>query len=136
MKEALLYETPLITEEQLNYLHKITINTFGGSHGVRDEGGLDAALKSPHITFGGKELFETDLQKCCKLFCSIIQHHPYIDGNKRAGVDAFLFSLALNGFNYKKLNKQELYDVAMKVASGIYNYEDVYEIIRKIYNKD
>lgn len=125
--------TILVEEDEVLRLHYRVIEEFGGSHGIRSIGDLKAAINAPYASFGGFELFSTELQKCCKLFCSIIQHHPFIDGNKRVGLDAFLLSLSRNQFDYTKIPSSLLFDLSMGVASSKYDYKYVYYHINRIF---
>lgn len=47
-----------LTQEQVMKLHQVLIETSGGSLGIRDEGMLDSALKTPLQTFDKRELFQ------------------------------------------------------------------------------
>ena len=53
----------MLTKEQVILLHKLIYDRFGGSYGVRDEWLLDSAIMAPMQTFGGQDLYETDLDK-------------------------------------------------------------------------
>lgn len=44
-------------------LHKLSINRFGGQHGLRDSKLLDSAVMAPFATFDGVDLYPTDLEK-------------------------------------------------------------------------
>lgn len=48
------------------------------------------------MTFGGKELYPTIIEKASALGFSIVINHPFIDGNKRAGHAAMEIFLVLN----------------------------------------
>jgi hypothetical protein len=37
------------------------------------------------MTFGGEELYPTIVEKAAALGYSLIQNHPFLDGNKRTG---------------------------------------------------
>jgi death on curing protein len=43
----------MISLEEALAIHAELIEATGGSHGVRDRGGLEAALARPYATFGG-----------------------------------------------------------------------------------
>lgn len=58
----------MIALEEALAIHAELIEATGGSHGVRDQGGLEAALARPFATFGGQEFTRTPLQK--RLRCS------------------------------------------------------------------
>lgn len=107
----------MLTKEQVILLHKLIYDRFGGSYGVRDEGLLDSALAAPMQTFGGQDLYETDLDKIVQLAFDLIRNHPFADGNKRIGALVLLVLLELNGYRLNTSNK-EFYAVIYSVASG------------------
>lgn len=75
--------TDTIPREIVLALHERTISRFGGAHGVRDEGLLDAAISQPWQTFDGIDLYPTIEEKAARLSFEIITQHPFVDGNKR-----------------------------------------------------
>lgn len=82
-----------LTLELVRALHDQAIALFGGSDGVRDAGLLESALNRPrHLYAYGSEptIFDLGASYCY----GIVRNHPFIDGNKRAGLltaRAFLF---------------------------------------------
>ncbi len=48
-------------------LHQRAILEHGGSHGIRDQGGLESAPVQPEMTFGGQELYPTLPEKAACL---------------------------------------------------------------------
>ena len=118
-----------LTREQVIKLHQALIEASGGSSGIRDEGILDSALKTPLQTFDENELFPSVLDKAVRLAFGLIKNHPFIDGNKRIGTHAMLIFLALNNImlSYKD---EELIDIILKVASGKANENDLYTWIK------
>ena len=46
----------MITKENILQLHEYSINDFGGSQGIRDNGLLESAIARPYQTFGGEDL--------------------------------------------------------------------------------
>ena len=93
----------LVTLQEAVELHKLIIERFGGGKGNRNLSELVVTLESPYVTWDNQELYETNLKKCCKIFASVIQHHPFVDGNKRVGLAVFLLGLKKSGFDYKSL---------------------------------
>ncbi len=79
-------------------LHRRIIETCGGSMGVRDYSGLESAIAQPRMTFGGEDLYPTVVEKAAALCFSLIQNHPFVDGNKRVGHAAMEVSLYENGY--------------------------------------
>lgn len=103
--------------EQVIKLHSSLIAKTGGIDGIRDEELLDSALQTPFQTFGGNNLYPDVLDKASQLCYSLIENHPFVDGNKRIGVHLALLFLKLNNIelNY---SQQELIDFGLGIASG------------------
>ncbi len=102
--------------EVLNLHERLLVQT-GGSFGLRDIGGLESALAQPFMTFDGAELYPSTAEKASALGFSIIQNHPFIDGNKRTGHAAMEIFLFLNGFEIQS-STDEQEKVVLQVASG------------------
>lgn len=79
-------------------LHRRLILQSGGSSGLRDLGLLEASLAQPNQTFGGVDLDQGLTAKAACLGFSLIQNHPFVDGNKRIGHAAMELTVMLNGF--------------------------------------
>jgi death on curing protein len=89
----------------------------GAFVGIRDFGGLDSAVAQPRMTFDGEELYSTVVDKASALCFSLIQNHPFVDGNKRTGHAAMEIFLVLNGWQIEAdVDEQE--STILKVASG------------------
>lgn len=71
----------------------------GGLVGIRDLGALESAIAQPYMTFGGNELYPSLAEKAAALGFSLIQNHPFADGNKCTGHAAMETFLALNGYS-------------------------------------
>ena len=110
--------------EQVVKIHSSLIAKTGGMDGIRDAQLLDSALKTPFQTFGGNNLYPDILDKASQLCYSLIENHPFIDGNKRIGVHLMLLFLKLNNIevNY---SQQELIDFGLDIASGEMSKNDI-----------
>ena len=102
--------------EQVVKIHRSLIEKTDGMDGIRDAQLLDSALKTPFQTFGGN--------KASQLCYSLIENHPFVDGNKRIGVHLMLLFLKLNNIevNY---SQQELIDFGLDIASGKMSKNDI-----------
>ena len=78
-------------------LHRRVLQAAGGAPGIRDLGALDSAVAQPKATVGGADLYPTMVDKAAALALSLVQGHPFIDGNKRVGHAAMETFLVLNG---------------------------------------
>ena len=70
----------MISEKEALKIHAILIEKFGGSVGVRDKELLDSTLNRPFLTFDGKELYPTPVDKAAAILESIVKNHPFTDG--------------------------------------------------------
>ncbi len=59
-------------------IHDDQIARYGGAHGVRDPGLLEAALFRPQTGY-----YADLIEEVAALWESLAQNHPFIDGNKR-----------------------------------------------------
>lgn len=73
-------------------IHQDQINRYGGSHGVRDHGLLEAALFRPQTGY-----YADLIEEAAALWESMAQNHPFLDGNKRTAFAATYTFLAING---------------------------------------
>ena len=78
-------------------LHRRVLQAGGGAPGIRDLGALDSAVAQPKATYGAVDLYPTVVEKAAALCFSLVQNHPFVDGNKRAGHAAMETFLVLNG---------------------------------------
>ncbi len=81
-----------LTVVEVLALHALVIDEFGGTDGVRDLGALEAAVFRPQTGYYGDAIAEA-----AALFESLIQGHPFLDGNKRTALLAADVHLRLNG---------------------------------------
>lgn len=104
-----------VTVEDVLFFHYDVITLDGGASGIRDLGALKAALARPHAGFGGEERFPTRFAKAAALMESIIQRHPFVDGNKRTGLKSGVFFLFLEGYELTP-SPEELTNITLEVA--------------------
>lgn len=98
-------------------LHRALIAQSGGSQGIRDLRLLDSALAQPKATFDGEDLHPTLTEKAAALCVSLVQNHPFVDGNKRVGHAAMATFLVLNGLEIVATVDEEE-EIILQVAQG------------------
>lgn len=80
-----------LTVAEVLEIHKIVIEEFGGSAGLRDRAALEAAVFRPQSGY-----YQGLIQEAAAFMESLINIHPFVDGNKRVGVVATDAMLRIN----------------------------------------
>jgi len=106
-----------LTVGEVLEIYSQVMRQSGGGMGIRDLGGLESAVAQPRMTFYGDELYPTIVEKASALGFSLIQNHPFIDGNKRAGHAVMESFLMFNGYEISA-SVDEQVDLVLGVASG------------------
>ena len=106
-----------LTAEQVLFIHARLIAETGGEHGVRDLGLLQSAVSRPQASFEGQDLYPDVYHKAAALLESLINNHPFVDGNKRTGFTSAAMFLKINGFSLVASN-QEVESFVLSIASG------------------
>ena len=106
-----------IEAEDIILIHRRIIQATGGADGLRDRAGLEAALAAPLQSFGGRDLFPSDIEKIARLGYGLAANHAFMDGNKRIGAMMTLLLLQCNGFRLE-LREGELADMFIAIADG------------------
>lgn len=95
-----------LSAQQVLFLHARLITESGGSHGLRDLAGLESALARPQATFDGRELYPDVFTQAAALLDSLVNNHPFLDGNKRTGIAAAALFLRINGHRLRASNDE------------------------------
>lgn len=108
-------------------LHKLSINRFGGQHGLRDPKLLGSAIMAP---FDGEDLYPTDLEKAIRMSYLLVMNHPFIDGNKRIGF--FVLVYLLRQLNLKlSLDNTAIIKLFLNLVASEISYKDFKSEISK-----
>ncbi len=89
-------EPTFLTLDEVLALHADQIERYGGSPGLRDVELLESALAAPRATFGSGFLHATLPEMAAAYLFHVVRNHPFVDGNKRAGLAAAIAFLGLN----------------------------------------
>mgnify|MGYP001573172452 CR=1 FL=1 len=106
-----------LSVEQALTIHEALIKHYGGSHGIHNQGLLESAIFRPQASVFGQDAYPALFEKCAVLGYSLIQNHPFVDGNKRTGFAATHLMLLINGYDLTSTTKEEI-TMAKKIASG------------------
>lgn len=126
------------TRKTLNYLSEaelIAINhemvaKYGGLHGVRDINFLRLAIGRPQMSAGLKDAYPTIYLKAASIFHSIINNHPFLDGNKRTSLFSAVLFLEYNGY-ILKFTKKEGIEFTLKAHNDNWTVEQISDWIKK-----
>ncbi len=89
-------------------IHDFIIKEYGGLNGVRDAGLLQSAIVNPQNLYFYQN---ADLYEIAASYAfSIIQNHPFLDGNKRSAFGSMNAFLELNEvvLDYKTVSTVEM----------------------------
>ncbi|SCY37034.1 type II toxin-antitoxin system death-on-curing family toxin [Flavobacterium caeni] len=114
----------MISLKEVEIIHNILIDKFGGSKGIRDLGLLESALARPFATFDNNDLYPNPVDKAAAILESIAINHPFIDGNKRTAYT--LMRLILLEYQFDIMASQdEKYDLVILVSTGDYRFDEI-----------
>lgn len=85
------------------------VGKWGGLSGVRDEGLLESAVARPQTGY-----YQDVIEEAGALCESLLQNHPFLDGNKRTAVVATAAFLRWNGFRLQFVDR-EMYEWLMNL---------------------
>ena len=114
----------MISLKEVEIIHNILIDKFGGSKGIRDLGLLESALARPFATFDNNDLYPNPVDKAAAILESIAINHPFIDGNKRTAYT--LMRLILLEYQFDIMASQdEKYNLVISVSTGAYRFDEI-----------
>ena len=118
-----------LTLDDIIESHQNQIDTYGGSDGIRDIGLLESAIAQPEASFGGEYLHADIFEMAAAYVYHLVMNHPFVDGNKRVGLEAALIFLEINNENLKA-SDQELVDLVLKTTAGQVGKREIAEFFR------
>lgn len=109
--------------------HQNQIEIYGGGQGIRDIGLLESAIAQPEACFGGQFLHADLFEMAAAYLYHLVMNHPFVDGNKRVGLEAALIFLEVND---QRLNAsdEELVDLVLKTTMGQVGKPEIAEFFR------
>lgn len=99
-------ELLFLTLEDLLTSHAEQIANYGGTSGVRDIGLLESAIAQPQTQFDGKYLHDDLFAMAAAYLFHWVMNHPFVDGNKRVGLEAALVFLEINGVSMNATDEE------------------------------
>ena len=124
----------MISASEVEIIHNILIDKFGGAKGIRDLGLLESALARPFATFNEIDLYTTPVEKAVAIMESIVINHPFIDGNKRTAYTFMRLILLENQLDITATQKEK-YNFVIAASTGTYRFEEIKDWILKYLKK-
>jgi death-on-curing protein len=109
--------------------HAEQIATYGGSDGIRDLNLLQSALAQPAATFDGAYLHADLFEMAAAYLYHIVLNHPFVDGNKRVGLEAALVFLAINGWSVEAPD-DEIVELVLRTAQALTTKDEIAYFLR------
>ncbi|MFI5144211.1 MAG: type II toxin-antitoxin system death-on-curing family toxin [Ignavibacteria bacterium] len=106
-------------------LHDELIHDFGGEPGILSINLLLSSLARPFSgTSNGIEFFPSIEDKSAALIHSLIQNHPFVDGNKRTA--AQVTKIFLREYNYDWVfGDDEIVDFVLDIANNLISFLEI-----------
>lgn len=122
-------EPGFLTVEQVEWLHQVAIDRFGGSHGLRDRFRLEGAVFHPRNVYyyAQGDLFDV----AAAYAFHISEAQAFLDGNKRTAIAAALVFLDSNGIAIPS-DTQHLYDAMIGISEKRVGKADLAALLREL----
>jgi death-on-curing protein len=121
-------EPVFLSLQEILFLHERSIARYGGTLGIRDQSGLEAAINHPlNVWFYTRgDLFDI----ASAYMFHIAEAQAFLDGNKRTAVAAGLNFLAANQVEVN-FDPGLLYDAMIKIATRRMSKNELAAELRK-----
>src|SRR6266403_5191301 len=113
-----------LTVAEVLAIHHRQIETYGGSHGLRDVGALEAAVFRPQTGY-----YNNPAEEAAALMESLANNHPFLDGNKRVAFAATHTFLLVNGFDLEVPPLAAFEFMMQSISSGKFRFGPILEWI-------
>ncbi|MDG4794160.1 Fic family protein [Micromonospora sp. WMMD1082] len=106
--------------------------------GVRDAGLIESAVARPRTSLFGEDAYPDLWAKAAALLHSLVNNHPFLDGNKRIGwiatVAFLLQNRAVTVAQLDGIDQDAAYDLVIAVAeSGLTEVDQISAALRKLF---
>jgi len=117
-------ERVYLTVAEVIAIHHHQIEEYGGAHGLRDQGALEAAVFRPQTGY-----YNGVSEEAAALLESLVNNHAFLDGNKRVGFAAMHTFLLVNGFDLDVNSKTAYQFMIETMEQGKFRFGRIHEWI-------
>ncbi len=118
-----------LSEAEIIAINEEMVAKFGGLHGVRDLHMLSSAVGRPQMSVGFQDAYKTIFDKAAAMFNSIINNHPFLDGNKRTSLLSAVVFIEHNGWTVQ-FRRKEAVKFTRKAHNQDYTVEQISQWLR------
>jgi death-on-curing protein len=115
-----------LTVAEVYHMQHRLIELFGGMHGVRDPGAIEAAVFRPQTGY-----YDSVEEEAAALMESLGMNHGFIDGNKRIAFTAADVFLRRNGFYLEVSGEEGHQFIEGSLARQEFRFGKILEWIRR-----
>jgi len=119
-------ESVYLTVAEVLQIHHQLIETYGGTHGLRDKALLESAVFRPQIGY-----YNSVAEEAAALMESLANNHPFLDGNKRVAFAAAHTFLIVNGFDLEVQPLPASDFVTESIEKGKFRFEPILKWINE-----
>lgn len=110
-------ERVYLTVAEVLAIHHHQVEEYGGEHGLLNQGALESAVFRPQTGY-----YADLIEEAVALLESLVNNHPFVDGNKRVGFAAAHTFLLMNGFDLNVTSKAASDFIIKTIADGKFRF--------------
>ena len=115
-----------LTLDEVLHIHELVIEAFGGSPGLRDLGMLESAVHRPQTGY-----YDGLPEMAAALFESLLNNHPFVDGNKRVAFFATDVFLRINGLRMEVDAQEGYHFITTSLSEHSADYARLFAWVRE-----
>lgn len=119
-----------LSEGEIIAINEEMISQYGGLHGVKDLHMLRLAVGRPQMSVAFQDAYKSIFDKAAALFHSIINNHPFLDGNKRTSFLSAILFLEYNRWTVE-FKRKEAVKFTRKAHNEDYNVEQISQWLKE-----
>jgi death-on-curing protein len=119
-------ERVYLTVAEVLAIHHRQIEDYGGLHGLRDSGALEAAVFRPQTGY-----YNNLAEEAAALMESLVSNHVFLEGNKRVAFDAAHTFLLVNGFTIVADPAETYVFMTESIAQGKFRFPLILDWINR-----
>jgi death on curing protein len=117
-------ERVYLTVAEVAAIHHHQIEEYGGEHGLLNQGSLESAVFRPQTGY-----YNGLSEEAAALLESLVNNHPFLEGNDRMGFAAVHTFLLVNGFDLNVTSDAAFEFIRKTMADGKFRFALLHEWI-------